>query len=232
MKGQQPMTVQHDEQEQVQVQVDEEVIEGFPEEELEPPKKVFDPSIVTEFFLHDEMFPIGEDGLPHPHFTVHETARMFFGRTADWLRWRYRPDQPRKGGPPRFPNGFFILNGEPLEPKKTHAQARCYTLADIERMSIALLQTNVMSPVAQEATRNVAIEVAKMYGVEVDVDTVEAERRERLADLRGLEVLALGVLPEPYVSARRRGWAALTEAQWVAFKDELLQAFAMGQSSR
>lgn len=71
--------------------------------------------------------------LPNPTYTVQEAAKFFFGKGADWLRWRtkHTPDNPQ---------GFFVLDGEPLPDRRTDAGFRYYTLADIERMAHALAQ--------------------------------------------------------------------------------------------
>lgn len=71
--------------------------------------------------------------LPTPTYTVQEAAKFFFGKGADWLRWRSKKT-------PENPEGFFILDGKPLPDHRTDAGFRYYTLADIERMAHALAQ--------------------------------------------------------------------------------------------
>ena len=111
------------------------------------------------FLFDDDMFDDDKDGLPIPHFSVQEAAKGFFGRSSDWLRWRYRPDRPtaKGGGVSHFPQGYFILDGEPVEAKMTDKGARYYTLADIERMAYALAQNRVLS---HEELQAVLISVA------------------------------------------------------------------------
>jgi hypothetical protein len=78
-----------------------------------------------------------------PNFAVQETATTFFGRSPDWLRWRYRADDPKRSKV-RFPNGYFVLDDEVLDPKTTPSGARYYTLADIEKMAYALHDNAVL----------------------------------------------------------------------------------------
>lgn len=88
-----------------------------------------------DFWLDDSMFATDRKGLPIPHFSVQSVAQVFFGNGPDWLRWRMRGD-PENGRP----HGYFLLNGVPLEFKRTDAGARYFTLADVERMATALCQ--------------------------------------------------------------------------------------------
>lgn len=110
------------------------------------------------FWLDDDMFPLDAEGMHVPRFSVQEVAKSFFGQSADWLRWRMRSSRPRNDEAPSHPDGYFILDGEPMEfkrlkvnPKSKKADdpnastARYYTLADIERMAHALGQQGVFS---------------------------------------------------------------------------------------
>jgi hypothetical protein len=121
------------------------------------------------FLLYDEMFPVGQSGRPEPNFSVQEVAKTFFGRKADWLRWRYKSDQnPRKPElPAKHPHGFFVLDGKPLEPKTTEAGARYYTLADIERMGHALCQNDAIDADTLTYVVDVAVAVALLHGIDV-----------------------------------------------------------------
>lgn len=93
------------------------------------------------FWLDDDMFFTDKRGLPIPRFSVQEVSKCFFGKGPDWLRWRSRADTKGK-----HPEGFFVLDGEPLPVKrlpnkgKNDTTARYYTLADVERMAHALAQ--------------------------------------------------------------------------------------------
>lgn len=101
---------------------------------LEPQE---DPETGRSFFLWDHMFARNEEGHPLPAYTVQETSKVFFGRGPDWLRWRYRPAN-------NYPQGYFVLDGVILEPKRTEKGNRYYTLADVERMAHALVENNAI----------------------------------------------------------------------------------------
>ncbi len=107
------------------------------EETIRPPDN-------RRFWLYDEDFLVDDRGLHKPRFTVQEVSKVFFGKGPDWLRWRSRANAD-----PRHPDGYFVLDGKPLEIKRMPARegrqnepitARYYTLADIERMAHALAQ--------------------------------------------------------------------------------------------
>lgn len=101
---------------------------------------------------------------PVPNFAVQETATTFFGRSPDWLRWRYRPDTPAEGEP-RFPHGYFVLDDEVLEPRKTLGGARYYTLPDIEKMAFALADADVVDPWQLACILNIVYANAYLHGV-------------------------------------------------------------------
>lgn len=108
------------------------------------------------FITDDSMFKPDKDGRLSPHFSVLEVAKVFFGCGPDWFRWRMRPDDHKVKGPDGkylrnpdgtfvmekgdYPEGYFVLDGEKIEPKRTEAGARYFTLADVERMAHALAQ--------------------------------------------------------------------------------------------
>lgn len=96
-----------------------------------------DPETGMVFFLWDHMFGQNANGIPQPAYTVQETSKFFFGRGSDWLRWRYRPATD-------YPDGYFVLKGVILEPKRTETGNRYYTLADIERMAHALAENDAI----------------------------------------------------------------------------------------
>jgi hypothetical protein len=122
-----------------------------------------DPDIMEppdgEFFFYDEQFPkdrkdVYEEGdkkgRPIPNYSINEVAKFFFGRNAQWMRWRYSSDarvSPITGKPnvPKHPDGYFVLDGKPLLPKVSPSGQRYYTLADVERMAHALAQNRVIS---------------------------------------------------------------------------------------
>lgn len=133
------------------------------------------------FWLDDEMFPLDKKGLPSPHFSVQEVAKFFFGNGPDWMRWRMRPDDKKVKGPDgkylrnpdgsfviekgEYPEGYFVLDGKKIEPKRTEAGARYFTLADVERMAHALAQGGHIDG-AQLTNIVVLVKtVAKVYGI-------------------------------------------------------------------
>ncbi len=111
------------------------------------------------WLFYDEQFPKDRKdvyekkdkvGRPVPNYSVSEVAKFFFGRNAQWMRWRYSSDarvSPITGKPnvPKHPHGYFVLDGEPLVPKTSPQGQRYYTLADVERMAHALAQNGVLS---------------------------------------------------------------------------------------
>lgn len=76
--------------------------------------------------------------LPKPIFTVAEVAKNFFAEDADWLRWRLQKSETN-------PQGFFLLDGEPLVARRTPSNFRYFTLADIEKMAHALAQNGAIN---------------------------------------------------------------------------------------
>ena len=129
------------------------------------------------FYLHDEMFPIERAesktkrraGAPEPqtwewivpNFSVNEVAKTFFGLGPDWLRWRYHPSRSD-----RHPQGYFVLDGKLLEPKRTPHNIRYYTLPDIERMAHALTENGTLDGEQLVAVIQVLRGIARIYGVE------------------------------------------------------------------
>jgi len=114
-----------------------------------------------QFWVHDEDFGTVPADLHKkgdcktekvwPNYSVQEVSKFFFGKNSDWLRWRYESDErvSKKTGmvttPARHPQGFFVLDGVPLEPKRdSRAGYRYYTLADVERMAHALAQNGAL----------------------------------------------------------------------------------------
>jgi hypothetical protein len=139
-------------------------------------------SLGRDYWIYDEMLPkhdeiVDEDGnpVPLPNFTVKETAKVFFARSADWLRWRGRPvhaGHKENDGQPCtdrcHPDGFFILDEELLEPRRTEAGARFYSLADVERMAHALAQNGALSTEKLIETIMIIKWVARLYEVDIE----------------------------------------------------------------
>lgn len=110
------------------------------QDDLNPPDQ--------DFWVYDDMCETDKVGVAVPNFSVQDTAKFFFARSADWLRWRGRPVHPHKKGAACnercHPYGYFVLDGEPITIKRTEAGARVYTLADVERMAHALAQNGAL----------------------------------------------------------------------------------------
>ncbi len=143
------------------------------------PLVVADPEMLAlpegqRFWLDDDMFPLDKDGLPSPSFKPKETAEAFFGKSVDWLRWRMRSNDKKvtskesglttlvKGD---HPLGFFLLDGEPMEFKRTDPGARYFTLADIERMAVALAQEGSIDGQRLSLTTRMVVTCARLHGV-------------------------------------------------------------------
>ena len=130
-------------------------------DDLNPPDR--------DFWVYDDMCIKDKSGIPVPNYSVQDAAKVFFARSADWLRWRGRPVHPHKEDQPCtsrcHPDGYFVLDGVKIEEKRTEAGARVYTLADIERMAHALAQKEALDG---RALTNVIMIVkwqARLYGV-------------------------------------------------------------------
>jgi hypothetical protein len=119
---------------------------------LSPPDK--------KFWTDDGMFLPDKDGFPRPRFSVQEVSKFFFGKGPDWLRWRMRESE-------EYPKGYFVLDSKAIEPKRTVAGARYFTLADVERMAHALAQQGGID--GQQLTNIVVLvkTCAKVYGMDL-----------------------------------------------------------------
>ena len=73
----------------------------------------------------DHLILEGIDVDKQPVYTVSEVAKVFFGKSPHWIRWREK-------------NDFFVLDGEQVGGSRTPEGARRYTLSDIEKMAHAL----------------------------------------------------------------------------------------------
>jgi hypothetical protein len=126
------------------------------------------------FWLDDTDFPLDKEGLPTPTFKVKEVAEVFFGKSDDWLRWRMRPNDRRVRNPETgevelvpgdHPDGYFILDGSPMEFKRTESGARYFTLADIERMATALAQGGHIDGARFTLVIKMVVTCARLHGV-------------------------------------------------------------------
>lgn len=140
--------------------------------EQSEPMVVADPDMLLP---DGQRFYLDPDTTPSfPRFKVKEVAEIFFGKSDDWLRWRMRPNDKRvkdkvtgkttviKGD---HPDGFFILDGVPLEFKRTGPGARYFTLSDIERMAHALAQGGHIDGQRLTLVLRMVVTCARLHGV-------------------------------------------------------------------
>lgn len=99
--------------------------------------------------------------LPKPNFSVAEVAKVFFAEDPDWLRWRLKKSEQN-------PNGFFVLDGQPLPDRRTDNGTkygfRYYTLGDIEKMAHALCQNGAISGARLLQIMGIIKNMLKLYG--------------------------------------------------------------------
>lgn len=124
-----------------------------------------DPPGGRRFWLYDSMLPEGRKGQVKPTFTITQVAKIFFARSADWLRWLGA--QHEKEG------GIFELDGEELVIKRTESGNRVYTLVDVERLAHALLQHHKISGIQFSTTIGLVRLMAFQYGILTDADVSE-----------------------------------------------------------
>lgn len=147
--------------------------------EQSEPLVIADPELLTlpegrRFWLDDSMFPLDKKGKPIPTFKAKEVAEVFFGKSVDWLRWRMRSNDKRVKDPATgrtkvikgdHPDGFFLLDGDPMDFKRTDPGARFFTLADIERMAHALAQGQHIDGQTLTYTIRMVVTCARLHGV-------------------------------------------------------------------
>lgn len=128
-----------------------------PEEAYGPQGFVTDPAWFEEKVVTDAATGKTKKILPEPNYTVSEASKFFFAQKPDWLRWRSKKTKEN-------PDGFFVLDGEPLPDHRTDAEFRYYTLADIERMAHALAQNGGISGARLKHITTLIRTLCKMYG--------------------------------------------------------------------
>lgn len=146
--------------------------------EQSEPLVIADPELLApegkQFWFDDAMFETDRSGMPYPNFKAKEVATIFFGRSVDWLRWRMRPNDRRvvdketgesKVVPGDHPDGYFVLDGKPLEFKRTGPNARYFTLADIEKMAHALAQGGHIDGATLTLVVRMAVTCGRLHGV-------------------------------------------------------------------
>lgn len=123
-----------------------------------------------DFWVYDSMLTPDDDGVLQPSYSVKEVSRFFFGKkSGEWLRWRQRPN------PPKYPHGYFVLDGEPIVPKRTEADFRYFTLADVERMAHAAAQQGGIDSRRLITIIMLVKWTARLWGI-IDADQYQAER--------------------------------------------------------
>ena len=138
------------------------------------------------FWLTDDMLPKGRRGQVKPSFKITEVTKVFFARSADWLRWIEQDDQSGQ---------VFSIAGEPLEIKRTETGNRSYTLVDVERLAHALLEHRKITVDQFIAAINIILWMGYSYGIlttqdilPVRVETTHPRCRQlSLADISGGE---------------------------------------------
>jgi hypothetical protein len=91
-------------------------------------------------------------------FRIQDLAKVFFDRSKDWIRWLHRDA-------PNYDEGHFVLDGDVLQPKRSRANYRVYSLADIERLALALHQDGRLSDEDLTEIIGVVIFVAVRYKI-------------------------------------------------------------------
>jgi hypothetical protein len=114
------------------------------------------------FWLSDSMLPEGRRGQIKPTFTITQVAKVFFARSADWLRWL--------GTKQNAEGGVFELDGQALEIKRTESGNRVYTLVDVERLAHALLEHGKIDGVQFTTAINILRLMAYQYKILTDQD--------------------------------------------------------------
>jgi hypothetical protein len=128
------------------------------------------PPYGRDHWLTDDMMPTNKNKVVKPRLSVSVVGEVFFGHSGDWLRRMHKIGDVR-------------LDGEPFEPKRTEVGDRYYTLADVERLAEALLQSDKIDGMQYIAAIHVLRWVAFQYGILSAADMVVGmplnERAER-----------------------------------------------------
>lgn len=82
--------------------------------------------VVTDHRIDpDSLMLAGIDTSKAPLYSVGEVAKVFFARSAHWVRWVER-------------EGKLVIDGKPVAQERSKAGSREYSLTDIELMAHAL----------------------------------------------------------------------------------------------
>lgn len=106
---------------------------------------MIDPGIPADtFMIPDSMLRKG------PTFSVNVTAKIFFGRSSDWIRLHQRKNR-------------FVLDGEEVGSTRTDAGYRSFSLGDVERMVYALGEGDVLNGVEMRNSLTVVRAIAAVH---------------------------------------------------------------------
>jgi len=168
-----------------------------------------------EFWTDDEST---KDG---PHYTVGEVAKFFFAKGPDWLRWRHDPTPPpgKTKADLSHPDGWFILDGERIEPRRRSTHHRYYTLYDIERMAHALAMNGGIDGATLVKIIRLVKTEAELHGVlatqgQPDADVLLGKVHERLGQ-QGLDIQTYGESGEVIVRWKRSYDGVLSDERQV-----------------
>lgn len=134
-----------------------------------------------KYWLTEDMMPTTRLGQVKPSFKIAEVAKMFFARSADWLRW-LGAQQDKEGG-------VLELEGAPLEIRRTTSGSREYSLADVERLANALLEHGKIDGVQFITAINIMLHVALNYRIldERDMVAVRPARTSEQLIIPGID---------------------------------------------
>jgi hypothetical protein len=110
------------------------------------------------FWITPDMLHFNSSGSERPTFSTSVVATAFFGRSSAWLRVRMRPS----GG---HPHGELVLDGQPLEIRRSAADDRRFSLRDIEMAAHALRQNDAIDDKRLSAVLAMVVSCAVAYGM-------------------------------------------------------------------
>jgi hypothetical protein len=136
------------------------------------------------FWVTKEMLAFGNDGLPKPNFNVEETAKIAFGMSGSWLRFRMRPNEGH-------PLTWLVLDGKPIEILRKNPDDeqshRVFSLADIEPMAWSLFSFEEQD-IARARSELAAKHKMELAGLLADQEV--ERKRERNQTVRMIGTLA------------------------------------------
>jgi hypothetical protein len=131
------------------------------------------------FWVERSMLKYGRDGLPDPHFNVEETAKVWFGMSGSWLRFRMRPNA-------EHPMTWLVADGKPIEilrkdpaDEQSH---RVFVLSDIEPMAWSLYEFELadITRARSELAARQGVELAELQTKQANERAMERNQGERM----------------------------------------------------